>query len=456
MSATAQSAEAERTPNGERVTKTIPARPSRRRWQGISAAVVTALAALYFGGHWYLHDRHRVYTDDAAIDTDQIYVTSKITERIERILVDENQFVHRGQLLAVLDDATERAALNLAQQNLASSRAAAKAARNAAALESELQSAQIHAQSGGVEAARRAVSLSQAQAKAVGNTIAVARAQLESARSQIAAIDAAIPAAKDALRKAELDRDRDEALARQGYVATSTVDSAVAAASQARAAYDTELAQRKTAQAVVRTAAANLAQQQANAAAASAGTVATTAQIPIAMGKLEEMAAPSRVPDKESLADAAKAQADALAAQVRMAQLALNDTRIVAPVDGWVALRNAQGGQTVSPGQALVTLSPANRIFVTANYKETQLPRIKPGMPVDITVDACGGAKFRGSVVGLAPVALNTLSTLPALTAPTNFVKVANRVSVRISLPRPTASCMFRPGTAVETAVIAD
>jgi membrane fusion protein (multidrug efflux system) len=110
----------------------------------------------------------------------------------------------------------------------------------------------------------------------------------------------------------------------------------------------------------------------------------------------------------------------------------------------------------LAAGQTVITLSPADRIYVTANYKETQIHRIRPGMPVEISVDACGGAKVRGSVVGFAPVAQNALSTLPTLSAPTNFVKVAQRVPIRIALPSASASCVFRPGTAVETAVVAD
>jgi membrane fusion protein (multidrug efflux system) len=110
----------------------------------------------------------------------------------------------------------------------------------------------------------------------------------------------------------------------------------------------------------------------------------------------------------------------------------------------------------VTAGQAVVTISPAHRIYVTANYKETQIHRIRPGMPVDIAVDACGGAKVRGTVVGFAPVAQNALSSLPSLSAPTNFVKVTQRVPIRIALPPPSASCVFRPGTAVETSVIAE
>ncbi|MBV8369462.1 MAG: HlyD family secretion protein [Candidatus Eremiobacteraeota bacterium] len=433
-----------------------PRLPRRRRWLPYAAALCVVAVALYFGGHWLLYDRHRVYTDDATIDTDQVFVTSKVSERVARVLVDENQFVHKGQPLVVLDDANERAALDLAEENLRSLQATANAARDAASLEGELQAAQVQEQAGSVEAARRSTQLSASQAAAAGNAVAVAQAQVASARAQLASAQAAVPAAQDALRKAELDRSRTEALARQGYVAATALDAAVTAASQARATYNAALAQVANARAALRMAEATLVQQRSNAAAASTGTAASAAQIPIAQAKTAEAAAPSRVANKQNTAYAAESQAGAMAAQVRLARLALRDTRIVAPVDGWVSARNAEEGQTVVPGQAVVTLSPANRIYVTANYKETQLNRIRPGMPVDISIDACGGQTVRGKVIGFAPVAQNALSTLPSLSAPTNFVKVTQRVPIRIALPKDGGSCVFRPGTAVETAIIAN
>ncbi len=433
-----------------------PRAPRRRRWLPYAAALCVVAVALYFGGHWLLFDRHRVYTDDATIDTDQVFVTSKVSERVARVLVDENQFVRKGQPLVVLDDANERAALDLAEQNLRSLQAAASAASDAASLEGELQSAQVQEQAGSVEAARRTMALSASQAAAANNAVAVAQAQVAAARAQLASAQAAVPAAQDALRKAELDRSRNEALARQGYVSATALDAAVTAASQARATYNAALAQVANARAALRMAEATLAQQRSNAAAASTGTAASAAQIPIAQAKTAEAAAPSRVASKRNTAYAAESQAGAMAAQVRLARLALRDTRIVAPVDGWVSARNAEEGQTVVPGQAVVTISPANRIYVTANYKETQLNRIRPGMPVDISVDACGGQTVRGKVIGFAPIAQNALSTLPSLSAPTNFVKVTQRVPIRIALPKDGGPCVFRPGTAVETAVIAN
>ena len=430
--------------------------PRKTPWIRYAAAACAIGVGVYFGGHWLLYDRHRVYTDDAIIDTNQVFVTSKVAERVARVAVEENQFVHRGDALVVLDDANERAALELAQQNLRSTRASASAAHDAASLEGQVQSAQVREQSGAVEAARRSTALSQSQAAAAQHAIAVAQAQVGAARAQLAAAQAAVPAAKDALSKAELDRQRFGALAHEGYVSAAQLDAAAAAVSQARGAHDAAVAQTANARAALRMAEASLAQQRANAVTASSGTAASAAQIPIAQAKTSEAAAPSRVASKQNAAFAAESQAGAMAAQVRLAQLALRDTRIVAPVDGWVAARNAEEGQTVIPGQTVVTISPANRIYVTANYKETQINRIRPGMPVDISVDACGGQKVRGSVIGFAPVAQNALSTLPSLSAPTNFVKVTQRVPIRIALPKKSDGCVFRPGTAVETAVIVD
>ncbi len=428
--------------------------PRRSPWLQIALAAIAVGAAVYFTGHWLLYDRVRVYTDDAMIDTDPVFVTAKVSERVARVLVDENQFVRRGQLLVVLDDANERAALDLAQQNLVALRATTNAARHATSLESELESAQVREQTGGVDAARKSVSLAQSQADAAMRGIAVAEAQVTSARAQLVAANAAVPGALEALHKAQSDRDRNATLERQGYVAASALDTAVAALSAAQSTYDAVVAQRTAAQSAVETAVATLAQQRANVAAAQSGTSASAAQVPIAEAKISEVAAPSRIVNKQDAADAAQSQADAMAAQVRLAQLALDATRIVAPVDGWVSARDAEEGQTLTIGQQIVTLSPAKRIYVTANYKETQLNRIRAGMPVEISVDACGGAKVRGKVIGFAPIAQNALSTLPTLSAPTNFVKVAQRVGVRIALPPSGGSCVFRPGTAVETAVV--
>jgi membrane fusion protein (multidrug efflux system) len=419
---------------------------------GLGAAAVAVV--LYLGGHWLFYDRFRVTTDDAYVDTDQVMVMSRISERVAAVLVDANQEVRRGQLLVVLEDTNERARLALAHDTFRSQQAAALAATRAADLERELQSAETYSLGGSVDLARRDTAVAASQAAAAEQAVAASRAEVGAARSAVAVAEAALPGAARALRQAEADRARTLSLGAQGYVSASAVDAAQTAVAQARSAYDAARATARTAQVNVRQAEAKLAQAIASAAAARAASTAALAQVPIAQGKLQQSAAPSRVPDKRALAEAAAATASASDAQVRLAQLDLDATRIVAPVDGRVSSRDVEVGQTVAPGQALVTIAPAHRIFVTANYKETQMTHVRLGAPAEITVDACGGERFRGTVVGINPVAQSALSTLPTLTAPSNFVKVPQRIPVRISLPSPSPACVFRPGMSVETAVL--
>lgn len=427
---------------------------TRLPWTRILLVAAAVGLCVFFAGHWLFYDRFRISTDDAFIDTDQVMAMSRISERVAEVYVQANQPVKKGQLLVQLDDAPERARLALAKGNLRSLDAAASAAQQSASLERQTQSAELHGEGGALDAARRAADAAESQAVAADRTVGVGQADLASARAAANGADAAVPAALRALRHAESERSRNAQLMRDGYVSASTLDAAETALAQARSGYESALAAASTAHAAVRQADAKLAQARANAAAAHSASAQARAQVPVAQAKLEQSAAPSRVPDKEALQSAAAASAGASAAQVRLAELDLQSTRILSPVDGWVSSRNVQVGQIVSPGQALITIAPANHVFVTANYKETQMRGIRAGAIAEITVDACRGQTFRGTVESVNPVAQSALSTMPTLTAPSNFVKVPQRIPVRISLPADGRGCVFRPGMSVETAIL--
>ena len=434
----------------------VESRPLRQRpWIKIALVLVVAAVFVGWGARWLLHDRYRVSTDDATIDSNQVMIMSRLSERVAKVLVDVNQPVRRGQTLVVLDDANVRARLAIARENLRALSSSARAARRAADLERETQSAQVRTQASRVDAARRGTALSSVQARASSSAVSVAEAQLAQARAGVRIADAALPAAADALRKALADQRRTADLSRQGYVSESALEGASAAVSQARSAYDAARGQSEAARWNVRTAQTKVQKALADALVASSAAGASQAQIPIAEGGLAESAAPSRVLDKEALAEASAASAAALEGQVRLAQLDLEATRITSPVDGIVASRGVEAGQTVAPGQTLLFVAPADHVFITANYKETQVARIRAGQTVEIAVDACHGEIFMGRVIGLGPVAQGALSTMPTMTSPSNFVKVAQRIPVRISLPVKSGSCVFRPGMSVETSVIA-
>jgi membrane fusion protein (multidrug efflux system) len=374
-------------------------------------AAAAGLLALVFLVPYGLYASSHQGTDDAKIDADVVTVTSKISERIARILVDTNQPVSKGQLLMLLDDRDERTRYDQASAAYRAQQAQTTVAGENLVLTSDQQNAQNQQNEGFIAQAQSNIAQAWAQAGAQGEQIAGAR---------------------ENLRKARVDLDRDEALVRSGDLARAQLDEARATYASARAKYEQTLADAKSADALI---------------------AAQRGQLEIARGKLAESGAPSRLRAQRAQVLAANAQAGFAAAQLKEAADQLSYTKIFSPVDGYVGEKNVEVGQTASPGMSLFSLVPSRRIYVTAKYKETQLGKMRVGMPVDITVDAYHGATFHGRVETISPASDNTFSLIPAQNATANFVKVTQRVPVRIVFENPDPAYALRPGMSVETYV---
>jgi membrane fusion protein, multidrug efflux system len=173
-------------------------------------------------------------------------------------------------------------------------------------------------------------------------------------------------------------------------------------------------------------------------AASSAGVASASGGLITAQGKLAQAADPSQVASARALLYIAKQN--------------VSYTHIHAATDGYVGEKSAQVGQTVNAGMTLMTLIP-HRIFITANYKETQMGNIRVGAPVDIRVDAYHGVVFHGHVASINPASQNTYALVPAQNATGNFVKVTQRIPVRIYVDNPPADKPLRVGMSVETFV---
>ena len=130
------------------------------------------------------------------------------------------------------------------------------------------------------------------------------------------------------------------------------------------------------------------------------------------------------------------------------------NTKIYSPIDGYVGEKSVEIGQSVSPSMTLLTIIP-NRVFITANYKETQVGAMRPGQPVDIKVDAYKGIVFHGTVDSINPASQNTYALVPAQNSTGNFVKVTQRIPVKIAFDAGTDLRKYpmRPGMSVETSV---
>ncbi|HTA55749.1 MAG TPA: HlyD family secretion protein [Candidatus Acidoferrales bacterium] len=393
---------------GTDVTETRP-RPRRRIFFLIGAAIVLVLL-LIWGVPLLTYMLSHEGTDDAHVAADEVAVTSKIPERINQLLVDTNQQVHRGQLLIVLDNKDELARLRQAQAQYD------LAIANQRTLTTQGQ--------GGVSQAGGAMTNVQAQVPVAQDAVAQASAQLHAAQAQV-------PAAQQAYAKAQADYARISSLVGTGDVASQQLD-AVRAQSAGAAA------QLRGAQDQVGAAEATVAAAQGRVAAAQAGVAEASGAVTTAQGRLAQAADPSQV-------EAAKAQ-------LYLAHQNLNYTRIYASTDGYIGEKNVELGQTIGAGITLLTIVP-HRVYITANYKETQMGRMRVGQSADVRVDAYKGVIFHGHVASINPASENTYALVPAQNASGNFVKVTQRIPVRIEVDDQSSDRPLRPGMSVETYV---
>ncbi len=425
--------------------------PPRRVILGVGAVVL--LLALVFGVRYLLFATTHETTDDAKIDTDQITVTSKISERVAQVLVSADQPVRKGQLLVRLDDADETQRLASAKAVRDAQLASLHAAEATLALTRDQVAAQQIQTRGSVAQAQAAITSASEQAKAQQNQIAVAQAGIDAAVAQLRAAQDGVPAAAENLRKAQADLARAQSLVSSGDIAKAQLDAASAVAAGAQASYRQAQANVTAAQANVASARERLIAQRATSGSSQAQVGVQEGSLTTAEGRLAEVASPSRVVAAQAAVEGARAQLATAQAQLSTAEQQLAYTRIKAPVDGHVGAKNIEVGQTVAPGQSLLAVIPENNIYVTANFKETQLGAMKAGLSAEITVDAYKGVTFKGHVDSISPASQNTFSIIPAQNATGNFVKVTQRVPVRILFDDPDPAYALRPGMSVETAV---
>jgi membrane fusion protein (multidrug efflux system) len=386
--------------------------PRKRVIFGVIGTIV-AIVLIVWGVKYFMYARLHQGTDDARVDADPVAITSKINERIDKILVSTDQEVKKGQLLVVLDQSVEQDQVRSAQ------------AQYDLAVANQRTTSQ-QGQGGVAEAVANAAN--------AAADVPVAQAGVAQAQAQLSSAQAELPAAEAAYHRAEADYNRTVSLVRTGDVARQQLDAQ-------RAALASASAQLRGAQDQVSVAQANLDAAQQKIGAAQAQVAAARGGETTAAGKLAQATDPSQV--------------ETAAAQLAIAKQNLSFTRIYSPVDGFVGEKSAEMGQTVSAGMTIMTVIPdgPGQIYITANYKETQLGDMKVGQPVDIHVDAYHGVTFHGHVISINPASQNTYALVPSQNATGNFVKVTQRIPVRISIDDMRPSMPLRPGMSVETYV---
>lgn len=392
---------AELQPPAAQPSAAMPTRP-RRGLLWLGALIVLVSVAGYV-----LSQRGIESTDDAQIDADVLSVPARISGSVRAVHFAENQQVEAGQLLAELDDAPARARFAQAQANLSAARAAAHAAELQAAL------AQTNAKSG----------LAAASAGLRSSTVGA-----QSSAAQIAEAQARLRHAQAKLAEADLNASRSERLFEQGATASSLLD------------------QQRTAQEIART---ELARAQAALESMQLAREQAQSKIAEAQAKWSQSNQVDALVD-EALARAEQARAaiGTAEAQLKLAEIDLNYTRIYAPVSGVVSKKTVNVGQNLALGQAIVQLVPQT-FWVTANFKETQLAAMRSGQPVKISIDSYPGHALRGVVQSFSAATGSRFALLPPDNASGNFTKVVQRVSVRIGLEAVPSELQLRPGMSV-------
>jgi len=385
---------------------------------GIVAVVMIASA-----GAWYWSTRGRESTDDAQVEAHVTPVAARVGGAVQAAPVADNQTVDAGTVLVQIDPRDFELAIERARAELADAEAAAVAAQ------ANVPIVTITA-SGGVSTARGGV----AQAHAA---IAEAQQAVAAARSRAVTAQARVREAEANASKAAKDVERLKPLLAKDEISQQQYDATVAAANAGRAAVDSATAQEREAQTGIEAAETRV--KQAEAASDQAAAQLESAQT-----------APQQVAATRARASAAEARVMQLRAAVRQAELNLEYATVKAPARGVVSRKTVEPGQVIQPGQPLMTIVALDAVWITANFKETQLEHVRPGQRVTVQVDGYGGKTFTGKVDSIAAATGARFSLLPPENATGNFVKVVQRVPVKIVLDQSQDPRQpLRPGMSV-------
>ena len=425
----------------------------RRIAQAVAVGMV--LAGLVVGAYYYRDAVSHESTDDAFIDGDIIPISPRVSGHVAGVYVTDNQKVAAGDLLAELDPSDFQTRLDAARASLHSAEAE-KCSRDidvnltsiTAMADLEEANAAVAAADAMVQNALSLAAGSESQQGEAEAQVAYAKAALDQARAELAAEEAKY-------QQAFLDLKRYRELARSNTISPQQLDHiettermAAADLTAARSKAGTQQSLLQRAESSLKAAGDNVRQNQAQVTARIAQREQAKARLASARS------APVQVSQSSSRAEASKADVESARAMVEQATLDLSYTRIVAPTDGYVTNKNIEPGVYVQVGQSLMAIVTPN-VWVTANFKETQLDNIRPGQPAMVSVDAFPDTPLHARVDSIQRGTGSRFSLLPPENATGNFVKVVQRIPVKIVFDRAEEYSRHRlvPGMSVVTRV---
>ena len=404
-----------------------PRRKRNIRFVLLALLVVAAIVAIPI----YAYYAARESTDDAEIDGHIVPVSPRVSGTIVEVLVNDNQTVKIGDPLVRLDKADSEVAQAQAEAQLANAEAGTAESGANVPLTTINTSSQISTSSSGVNEAEATVA-SSAQA-------------VNSARAKVTAANADLAGRQANLIKAQKDLKRFESLVSKDEISRQDFDAATAAEQSAEAEVESSKANVIASQNAMDEAIA-----QMNVSKARFSTA-------LVQRRQSEQTKPREQELTEARLKASQAMVKQAQANLNQARLNLGYTSLVSPVNGIVSRKSAELGMRVSPGQELMAIVPLDDVWVTANFKETQLKKMVVGQKVELEADTFGGRKYHGHIESLAAASGAKFSLLPPENATGNYVKVVQRLPVKILLePGENTDFNLRPGMSVTPTVLLD
>jgi membrane fusion protein, multidrug efflux system len=390
----------------------------------VKGSLVVLLIAIAIA--WYVFSG-RVTTDDAQVDSHITAVAPQVPGYAIKLFINDNTPVQEGDLLVQVDPRTYQAEVDQAKANLDVAEAQANSAKLQIGLTRQTTTNSTHGAS--------------AQKDSDAADYASSQAQLEqSATANLQLAEANVAAKKATNERAQADLSRYTPLLSTNDVSKFQYDSVEAAARVAKSELDAAEQQHSAAQQAV--------------AIARANTRSSEARLSRSQSQfMETKAREQQVPIAEATYKSALASVERARAALQQAELNLAYTRITAPITGQVTQKSVDLGQYVSPGQLLFTIVPLSQVYITANFKETQLANVAPGQRARIHVDTYSD-DFEGTVDSIAGATGSQQALLPPQNATGNFIKVVQRIPVKILVkPAKDSRLILRPGMNVEATI---
>lgn len=429
--------------------------PSKKRRLSFIIIGAIALIAAIGGLFYWLYARQFESTDDAFIDGDIVQISPKVSAYVAKIYVKNNQLIHKGDLLVELDPKDYQARLEQAKAQLHTAQAQRSQSLAQVDLTRKTTQASKSQATSNVETAQSNVEQTRAAANAKQSQVRQAQTAVKTAQANLAQIRTEIPKAQANLELAQKEYNRRQTLYNNGDISKQSFDQAITALQTAQAQFEAARKQVEAAQARVGEAQANVVTAQENYKQSVAQINLTQSQVNESSGRLQDAeAAPERIAVNESQVGTAEASIEQAEAAVHQAELELSYTKIYAPEDGYVTRKTIEEGQLIQVGAPLMAISMSDDVWIVANFKETQLELMRIGQPVEIKIDAYPNETFHGRIESFQVGTGSRFSLLPPENATGNFVKVVQRIPIKIAFDeKPDNVHLLAPGMSVEPSV---